>query len=155
MTLPLPALVRDVAYLLARAAVGWIFLAHGWQKLTSFGLPGVAGSFRQMGVPAPQLSAYFATFVELIAGIALIAGLAVPLAALLLVADMLGAFLFVHLGKGVFVTQGGYELVLALGAASLLLAVLGAGRFSVDSVLFGRRRGAATTRAGAPTASRV
>ena len=43
-------------------------------------------------------------------------------------------------GAGLFVDQGGYELVLVLGAASLLLAAVGAGRYSVDHLLTGRRR---------------
>ena len=52
---------------------------------------------------------------------------------------MIGAFPFVHAGAGLFVEQGGYELVLTLGAAALLLAVIGAGRFSLDHLLTGRR----------------
>jgi putative oxidoreductase len=41
----------------------------------------------------------------------------------------------VHLGNGVFVGQGGYELVVALGAGALLLAVLGAGKFGLDGAI--------------------
>jgi putative oxidoreductase len=48
---------------------------------------------------------------------------------------MLGAFAFVHAGNGLFAADGGYELVLALGVSSLLLAAVGAGRFSVDHLL--------------------
>ena len=88
-----------------------------------------------MGVPAPGLSAYFATLVELVGGAALIIGLLTPVVAILLILDMLGAFFIVHAGSGVFVTDGGYELVLALGVGLLLLAVLGAGRFSADAIL--------------------
>ncbi|KXK60361.1 hypothetical protein AWW66_19240 [Micromonospora rosaria] len=140
MTLPTP--IRDIAMLLARIGVGVVFVAHGWQKLITNGVDGTAGFFEQVGVPLPTLAAWFATAVELLGGAALILGLVVPVAGVLLLLNMIGAFVFVHAGNGLFVDQGGYELVLTLGAASLLLAAVGAGRFSLDHLLVGRRRAA-------------
>jgi putative oxidoreductase len=58
----------------------------------------------------------------------------------LVVLDMLGAFLLVHIGNGVFVTDGGFELVWAIAAAALVLVAVGPGRFSVDAALSSRRR---------------
>ena len=138
MTFPAPA--RDLAALLARVAVGLVFLAHGWQKLFTNGIDGTAAFFDQVGVPAASAAAWFAAVVELAGGAALVLGLAVPAAGLLLVVDMIGAFLFVHAGAGLFVEQGGYELVLTLGATALLLAAVGAGRYSLDHLILGRRR---------------
>ena len=136
-----PAPVRDAALLLLRVAVGAIFLAHGLQKLLTNTIDGTAAFFTQAGVPLPTVSAWAATILEIVGGAALIVGIAVPLAGVLLALDMLGAFVFVHAGNGLFVTKNGYELVLALGAASLALAAVGAGRFSLDHALFGRRAG--------------
>jgi putative oxidoreductase len=136
----LPASARDTALLLARVALGVVFFAHGWQKLFTNGVDGTSAFFGQVGVPMPTLSAWFAAVVELLGGAALIVGIAVPVAALLLVVDMLGAFLFVHAGNGLFIEKNGYELVLGLGAASLVLAALGAGRFSLDHAVLGRGR---------------
>jgi putative oxidoreductase len=138
MTFPFPA--RDLALLVTRVAVGLVFVAHGWQKLFTNGIDGTAGFFDQVGVPAASAAAWFAAVVELAGGAALVLGLAVPVAGLLLLVDMIGAFFFVHAGAGLFVEQGGYEFVLVLGAAALLLAAIGAGRFSVDHLLTGRRR---------------
>ncbi|MGW0607901.1 DoxX family protein [Streptomyces sp. NPDC002644] len=138
MTFPAPA--RDLAVLLARIAVGLVFLAHGWQKLFTNGIDGTAAFFDSVGVPAATAAAWFAALVELVGGAALVLGVAVPVAGLLLLVNMIGAFAFVHAGAGLFVDQGGYELVLVLGAAALLLAAVGAGRFSVDHLLAGRRR---------------
>jgi len=138
VTFPAPA--RDLALLVTRIAVGLVFLAHGWQKLSTNGIDGTAAFFDTVGVPAASAAAWFAAVVELAGGAALVLGLAVPVAGLLLLVDMIGAFLFVHAGAGLFVEQGGAELVLALGAAALLLAAVGAGRFSVDHLLAGRRR---------------
>ncbi|WP_187438055.1 DoxX family protein [Actinomadura decatromicini] len=132
--------LSDVALLIGRVAVGVVFVAHGWQKFDDMGHGGVTKMFKGMDIPAPSLAAYYSTWVELIGGLALIAGVAVPLAGLLLAADMAGAFWFVHKGNGVFVTENGYELVLVLGASALLLALAGAGRFSVDGLLFDRTR---------------
>jgi putative oxidoreductase len=145
MTLPAPA--RDLAVLVTRVAVGLVFVAHGWQKLVTNGIDGTAAFFEQVGVPAASAAAWFAALVELAGGAALVLGLAVPVAGLLLLVDMLGAFVFVHAGAGLFVDQGGYELVLVLGAAALLFAVIGAGRYSIDHLLPGRRRTAQPVRA--------
>ncbi|MGC9670897.1 DoxX family protein [Planosporangium sp. 12N6] len=142
------SVVRDVAILVARIGVGVVFIAHGWQKLVTFGVAGTAASFQRMGVPAPTVSAWYASIVELLGGVALLVGLAVPVAGLLLVLDMLGAYLFVHAGHGILVTEGGGELAIALGAASLLLAAVGAGWFSLDRLIFSRRRRSAVPTAG-------
>ncbi|WP_166351151.1 DoxX family membrane protein [Phytoactinopolyspora limicola] len=128
-------LTRDVALLLARIGIGAVFIAHGWQKLFDYGIDGVAASFDQMDVPLPTAAAWFSALVELVGGAALIIGVATPVVALFLLADMVGAYIFVHAGNGMFVEQGGAELVLALGAASIVFAGLGSGRFSLDHVV--------------------
>ena len=45
-------------------------------------------------------------------------GGATVVAGALVVLDMLGAFLLVHVGNGVFVTDGGFELVSGVAAKS-------------------------------------
>ncbi|QNG17868.1 DoxX family protein [Rhodococcus triatomae] len=133
--------VPSIGILIARIGIGVIFLAHGLQKFRVWGLDGTAASFEQMEVPAPTASAYAAAFIETIGGIALIAGLLVPLAGILLFLVMAGAFFIVHIDNGIWVADGGYELVLALGMGALLLAAVGAGKFSLDAILFrGRSR---------------
>ncbi|MFJ2032775.1 DoxX family protein [Streptosporangium sp. NPDC087985] len=129
----------DLAALIVRLVLGVVFIAHGWQKLGAGGINGTAATFTSMGVPLPRLAAVFAIVIELGGGILLILGLLTPLVALLIVANMLGAFFSVHAGKGVFVSEGGFELVAALGSAALLLAAGGAGRISLDRLIFGRR----------------
>ena len=137
--------MTSLALLIARIGLGIVFVAHGWQKFDEMGLAGTQAGFAKMGAPAPELTAYYSTFVELIGGAALLIGAFTAVAGVLLALDMLGAFLIVHIDKGVFVAGGGYELVVALGVGALLLAVFGAGRYSVDGLL-GRKVG----RAGMP-----
>lgn len=128
-------LVRDIGLLLARIGIGIVFLTHGLQKLTVWGQSGTAEAFEGMGVPAPSVSAFVATWIEILGGAALILGLLVPIFGVLLFLQMLAAFFLVHVGNGVYVADGGFELVAALGLGALLLAVVGAGAFSVDRFL--------------------
>jgi putative oxidoreductase len=133
----------DALKLVARIVLGVVLIAHGWQKFAQYGIGGTAGSFATMGVPLPAVSAVFAAVVELVGGVALLAGAATVVAGVLVVLDMLGAFVLVHIGNGVFVTDNGFELVGVIAAAALLLVAAGPGRFSVDHALAGRRRASA------------
>ncbi|OWY79946.1 MULTISPECIES: DoxX family protein [Rhodococcus] len=128
-------LVRDLGILVARLVLGVIFLAHGLQKFDSWGYEGTKAGFEGMGVPAPAVSAFVATWIEILGGLALILGVLVPVFGVLLFLLMLGAFFVVHVENGIYVGDGGFELVAALGAGALLLAAVGAGAFGVDRFL--------------------
>jgi putative oxidoreductase len=142
---PAAATRSTIALTVLRLALGVIFLAHGWQKIFEFTIPGTQAAFAQMGVPAAQLIGPAIAVLELVGGAALIVGLLVRPVAALLVLDMLGALFLVHAPAGIFVDKGGYELVLALAAGAAALAVAGAGRLSIDSLIFGRSRNRALT----------
>jgi len=139
---------RDFALLGARALLGVVLIAHGWQKLNDWGLEGTKAGFAEMGVPNAGPAAAFAIAVELGGGAILLAGLLTPLAALFVVADMAGAFWYAHRGTTVFVGNGGWELVAVIAAGALALVGTGAGRLSIDGILIGvwRRRRAAKAR---------
>lgn len=133
---------RNLALLGVRALLGVVLIAHGWQKLNDFGLDGTRSSFADMGIPNAGPAAVFAIVAELGGGALLLLGLFTPLAALLVVADMAGAFWFAHRGTEVFVANGGWELVAVIGAAALALFATGAGALSLDAIFVGawRRR---------------
>jgi putative oxidoreductase len=63
-----------------------------------------------------------------------------PAAAALAFAMLIAVFA-VHIGKGFFLDDGGYEYALALFAASLSLLFTGGGRFSADAALAARTDG--------------
>ena len=134
------AALSDLGLLAFRVILGLVFIAHGWQKLSENGFGGQADAFESMGIPAPAVAAAFAIVVEFGGGIALIAGVLMPLVGVLLFVDMVGAFIYVHAGTEVFVDAGGWELIAVLGFGSLLLAIVGAGRFSLDWLVAGRKR---------------
>lgn len=125
---------QDLALLLARAVVGVVLVAHGWQKVDQ-GIGATADGFASLGIPAATAAAWFAVSVELVGGVLLVLGLVTRLVALLVVADMAGAFWFAHRGTEVFVTDGGWELVAVIAAAALALVAAGAGRLSLDGAV--------------------
>jgi putative oxidoreductase len=97
-------------------------------------------TIRTVRVPAPTFSAYFATYLELIGGSALILGLLTPLVALLLCFTMIGAIFTAHADGGFALRHGGYEYVLTLAAFCIVIAAQGSGKFSLDA-LWLRRMG--------------
>lgn len=139
----LPPSVRDGALLVARLLLGVVLIAHGWQKVVTNGLGATAEGFGKMGVPLAPVSATYAGVVELVGGALLLVGAATAVVGVLVVLDMLGAALIVHVGNGVMVGNGGWELVGVIAAAALVLAAVGAGRYSVDHALATRRTPAA------------
>jgi putative oxidoreductase len=131
--------LNSAARAILRIVLGFLFVAHGWQKFSEWTIAGTQMSFAEMGIPLAEIAAPVVAVLELVGGIALILGILTRPVALLLALNMLGALLLVHLTSGVFVANNGIELVLILGAASLALALVGPGKLSVDNALFGNR----------------
>jgi putative oxidoreductase len=120
-----------------RIVVGIVFLAHGGQKLFTFGFGGVAGYLAHVGIPFPALFAVVVTLAEFLGGAALVLGVATRWAALALSVDMLVALLTVKL-RGGFFAPDGMECELTLLAACVCLAFTGPGALSVEK-MFARR----------------
>jgi putative oxidoreductase len=127
-----------------RVLLGIAFLYHGLPKLAG-GHAGFVDSLQKMGLPAPELWGWFVALVEVIGGVALIAGAFVSIFTLLLIIEMLVAMFTVHLPHGFsFVNivgttpQGpqfgmpGVEVNLLYIAALLSLLLGGPGPLSVD-----------------------
>jgi len=129
----------SVGLLILRLVVGLVLAAHGAQKLFgSFGGYGIAGTgqfLEQLGFRPGRLHAAQAGIAETVGGLFLAAGFLTPAAAAAVVAVMLVAAVSVHVKKGFFVPNGGYEYTLVLGAAALALAFTGPGAISLDQAL--------------------
>ena len=129
---------RNAGLLLLRLVVGVTFLVHGIDKLGD--MSGTEQFFASLDIPAPGLMAPLVAVTETVGGALLIVGLATPLVGSALAGDMLVAFLTAHVGQGFFADEGGFELVLLLGGASLGIAFAGAGCYSLDVALGVTRR---------------
>jgi putative oxidoreductase len=125
----------DAALLVLRLALAAVLLYHGVPKLMNFGA--TVSGFETMNIPAPTLTAAFALLSEVLGGILILLGVAVDLAGLLVVIDMLGAISTVHWAAGFDFTKGGWEHPFTVLAMALALALAGPGDYSV-----GARKGA-------------
>ena len=119
----------DLGMLFIRIALGLVFIHSGWSKVQDIDL--VVTGFGQLGF-APWL-AYLVSYGELLGGIAMIVGLLVGYAGIILAIIMLVAMLKVHWINGFSLAKGGYEYVLVLLLASLAVVTLGAGKYSLEA----------------------
>jgi putative oxidoreductase len=120
--------------LITRVALGLVLAAHSaWLKAVVFTLPGTAEYFRSLGLPG--FSAYAVFAIEILAGIALILGYRVRLAAAAVVPVLLGAT-WAHAANGwLFTNQGGgWEYPLLLAVLALAQVFLGAGSFALENL---------------------
>jgi putative oxidoreductase len=121
----------DVALLVLRLALAAVLLYHGLPKIMNFGA--TVSGFETMNIPAPTLTAAFAILAEVIGGILILLGVAVDLAGLLVIIDMLGAILYVHWSSGFDFTKGGWEHPFTVLAMALTLALAGPGDYSLGA----------------------
>jgi putative oxidoreductase len=129
------AVSTGVGLLVLRAVLGIVMVVHGWQKFFVDGISGIEGSFTQVGVPLPGMSAVGVATVELVGGVLMVLGLGARIVGALYAACMIGAIAFVHASAGFLAAAGGYEFVLLLAAASAAIALTGAGRYGVDALI--------------------
>jgi putative oxidoreductase len=141
------ALCRQWATLPVRLVIGYGFIAHGWAKL-SRGPEGFARLLEQIGAPFPEVTAWVSTFIEILGGLAILAGAFVAVVSIPLIVMMLVAMFTVHLryGFSAINTIGltadgpqfgppGIEVNLLYIAGLLALTLGGAGPFSIDKLL--------------------
>jgi putative oxidoreductase len=138
-TAELPA---DCALIAARTALAWVFIYYGAGKLFgAFNGPGIHGTsiyFSQTAHLHPGgLFAVIGGLTEFGGGVALALGLASRLAGVALFGDMVMAMITVTWATGLNTNNPppGYQLNLALGVLALVVAVFGAGRFSLDALI--------------------
>lgn len=116
------------APVILRMVLGVVFIVHGYPKLFK-DFAGTVGFFESIGLKPAKFWVLMVGVVEFFGGIALIAGFATQLAALLIAINMVGAIILVKRKMG-FVN--GYEFDLALLAMALALVFLGAGFYAID-----------------------
>ncbi|ABM24191.1 DoxX family protein [Shewanella putrefaciens] len=130
------------APLALRIPIGIILIAHGAQKLFGwfggYGLEGTGQWMASIGLTPGYLMALMAGSSEFFGGLFLLLGLLTRPTALVLSFTMVVAIFSVHIGNGLFLANNGYEFGLALLAATVSLAISGAGKLSLDNLLANR-----------------
>lgn len=134
--------VPSFAPLALRIPIGIILIAHGAQKLFGwfggYGLEGTGQWMASIGLTPGYLMALMAGSSEFFGGLFLLLGLLTRPTALVLSFTMVVAIFSVHIGNGLFLANNGYEFGLALLAATVSLAISGAGKLSLDNLLANR-----------------
>jgi putative oxidoreductase len=138
---------RQWAPLPLRLVIGYGFIAHGWAKLIR-GPAAFAKLLEQIGAPLPELTAWVSTLIEILGGLAILAGAFVAVVSIPLIVLMLAAMFTVHLRYGFSAVNTigltadgpqfgppGYEVNLLYIAGLLALILEGAGPFSIDRLL--------------------
>ncbi|MFT4201420.1 DoxX family protein [Gordonia sp. (in: high G+C Gram-positive bacteria)] len=132
--------VRTATLFLLRITLGVVFIAHGWEKLHLKGIDKTAAMFdKHLHIPYPTAAAYFATWAELLGGIALILGVLLPYVGVLLAATMIGAGYYGHHENGFWIQKNGWEFNLVLAAAVLAVGFAVPGITALDHYLRKRR----------------
>ncbi|UGB28812.1 DoxX family protein [Metabacillus sp. B2-18] len=130
----------DIGLLIIRVVIGFLFIGHGAQKLFGwfggYGLKGTGGWFESIGMKPGMTMALFAGLAELFGGILFALGLLTPLAGIIIAGTMLMAIVKVHGQNGLWATSNGYEYNLSLLVVAIGIALIGAGRYSLDYFLF-------------------
>ena len=121
---------------------GWQFHVTGSGKLHDISKP--IDYFTSLGIPASAANAWFITLLEFIGGFLLVIGLASRPVALLLVCDMIVAYIVadrealmsIFRDPDKFYAAAPYTFLFA----SLIVLIFGPGRFSFDAWIAARRR---------------
>lgn len=129
----------DTAIFILRIAVGAIFLVHGMQKVFgAFGGGGIEGTTQMvssMGFSPVLFWVWALLIAEFLGGLFLILGVLPRISALSIAIVMLVAIVKVHVPKGFFTMQGGFEYPLLVLASCISIMLAGGGRFSLYNKL--------------------
>ncbi|OBJ04164.1 DoxX family protein [Mycobacterium sp. 1482292.6] len=130
---------HDVGVLILRLVLGVTLAAHGYNKFFGGGrIPGTARWFESIGMKPGKFHATVAATTEMAAGLGLAAGFLTPIPAAGFVSLMLVAAWTVHRANGFFIVKEGWEYNLVLAVSAVGVATLGAGKYSLDYLVFGK-----------------
>ncbi len=126
---------QSLSLLFARLAVAYGFYDPAMQKWSD--INAVATWFASIGIPFPTLNAYMAASTELIGVVLLALGLFTRLISIPLMVIMVVAIITVHLVNGFSAGDNGFEIPLYYMMFLAIFASFGAGKLSLDYLLFG------------------
>ena len=126
---------QSVSLFLARLVVAYGFYEPAMTKWSD--ISSVAEWFGSIGIPFPTLNAYMTASTEILGVVLLTLGLFTRLISIPLMVIMVVAITTVHLSHGFAAGSNGFEIPLYYMLFLALFASLGAGKLSLDHLLFG------------------
>jgi uncharacterized membrane protein YphA (DoxX/SURF4 family) len=121
-----------VAALLLRLVIGAVFIIHGYPKFSAAQRKQGGEWMKSMGLPSGFI--LFGAVVEVFGGVAILLGILTQIIAVLFALWMLSTT-WLKKAKMKNKFAGGYEVDVILLVASLALAAVGSGPFSIDYLL--------------------
>lgn len=131
------SIAKDFPLLFVRLILAYGFYTpaiNKWQDINSIG-----DWFDSMEVPAPLFNAYLAAGTEMLGVVLLSLGLFTRIISLPLIITMLVAIKLVHWENGYNASDNGYEIPLYYILMLLVLITQGAGKLSLDYIIWGRK----------------
>jgi len=125
---------QNIVILLARFAIAYGFSLPALVKIQN--LESTTVWFESLGIPFAQFIAYMVSGIEVIGIILIFLGLFTRYISILLACVMLGAMLFVHLPHGYSVEGNGIEIPFYYFLFLMIFTTFGAGKYSMDQLLF-------------------
>jgi putative oxidoreductase len=136
-----PVRLNDLVTTLFRIVLGLLFAIHGASSLF-----GVFGGSRGSGeaIAVGTWPGWWAALIQFVGGLLVIAGLGTRVVAIICSGSMAYAYFVVHQPDALLPLNNGGELSALFCWSFLLIAALGPGKWSVDSILAQRRTATAT-----------
>ena len=126
---------KPISLLFARLIVAYGFYEPALNKWKD--IQGIADWFGSIGIPFPLLNAYMAASTEAIGVVLLTLGLFTRVISLPLIVVMIVAITTVHLPNGFSAGDNGFEIPLYYMIFLFIFFTQGAGKFSIDKLIFG------------------
>lgn len=129
--------LKSVSLLFARLVVAYGFYGPAimkWRDISS-----VASWFASIGIPFPTLNAYMAASTEISGVLLLTLGLFTRIISIPLIVVMSVAIITVHLSNGFSAGNNGFEIPLYYMLFLFIFLTNGAGKFSLDRIIFGEK----------------
>ena len=125
---------QSIALFFARLTIAYGFYDPAIKKWQ--GIENVASWFGSMGIPFPTLNAYMAATTEILGVILLTLGLFTRIISVPLIVIMLVAIFLVHFQNGFSAGDNGFEIPLYYLLFLGIFLSHGAGKISVDNIIF-------------------
>ncbi|CAA6804981.1 MAG: Probable integral membrane protein NMA0226 [uncultured Sulfurovum sp.] len=129
---------QSLSLLLARLIIAYGFYEPAVKKWQD--IDGIATWFGSLGIPFPTLNAYMVATTELLGVLLLTLGLFTRLISIPLMVTMVVAIATVHFAHGFSAGDNGFEIPLYYLLFLFMFTAHGAGKFSLDHLMFGKEK---------------